>query len=111
METSRLSLIIQKAPWPYLYPLKENVCIPYNNMVFGPTLRVSLMRFMENPANILVPVMLFVLLMPGVLFTVPQVAAPVNIPGLNVNNQVLAHAGVFAAVYFTLRTIFPQFYY
>lgn len=80
-------------------------------MVFGPALRVSLMRFMENPANILVPVILFVLLTPGVLFTVPQVSVLVNVPGLNVNNQVLAHAGIFAAVYFVLRTLFPQFYY
>ena len=52
--------------------------------------------------NVLVPVVLFVLLSPGVLLSLP--------PGQSHLVQVLTHAVVFGAVYWGLRTTFPQFY-
>lgn len=52
--------------------------------------------------NVLVPVVLFVLLSPGVLLSLP--------PGSSHLIQVLTHAAVFGLVYFTLRTVFPQYY-
>lgn len=53
-------------------------------------------------ANVLVPVVLFVVLSPGVLLSLP--------PGSPHLIQVLTHAAVFGLVYFMLRTVFPQYY-
>jgi hypothetical protein len=53
-------------------------------------------------ANILVPVVLFILLSPGVLLSLP--------PGSGRLTQVVTHAVVFGAVYLGLRTVFPQYY-
>jgi len=53
-------------------------------------------------ANILVPVILFILLSPGVLLSIPA--------GSGRLVQVVTHAAVFGAVYLGLRTVFPQYY-
>jgi hypothetical protein len=53
-------------------------------------------------ANIVVPVLLFVVLSPGILLSLP--------PGQPHFVQVLTHAVVFGAVYATLRMVFPQYY-
>lgn len=53
-------------------------------------------------ANVLVPVVLFVLLSPGVLLSLP--------PGSSRLVQVVTHAVVFGAVYTGLRMTFPQYY-
>jgi hypothetical protein len=53
-------------------------------------------------ANVLVPVVLFILLSPGVLLSLP--------PGQSQIVQVVTHAVVFGAVYFGLRKVFPQYY-
>lgn len=53
-------------------------------------------------ANVLVPVVLFVLLSPGVLLSLP--------PGAGRLTQVVTHAVVFGLVYWTLRSVFPQYY-
>ena len=52
--------------------------------------------------NVLVPVVLFVLLSPGVLLSLP--------PNQSHLVQVLTHAVVFGAVYWGLRMTFPQYY-
>jgi hypothetical protein len=52
--------------------------------------------------NIVIPVLLFILLSPGVLLALP--------PGAGKTTQVLTHAVVFGAVYFGLRKTFPQYY-
>lgn len=62
-------------------------------------------------ANIIVPVLLFILLTPGLLFTIPSVNnGNFPIPGKYQLNTVLVHSAVFAVIYITLRTIFPKFY-
>lgn len=53
-------------------------------------------------ANVLVPVILFVLLTPGLLLALP--------PGASLLVQTLTHAVVLGAVYWTLRSVFPQYY-
>ena len=53
-------------------------------------------------ANIVVPVILFILLSPGVLLSLP--------PGGTYITKVLTHAAVFAVVYYFLRRTFPQYY-
>ena len=52
--------------------------------------------------NIIIPVLLFILLSPGVLLSLP--------PGASRITQVLTHAIVFAIVYYGLRMTFPQYY-
>ena len=52
--------------------------------------------------NIWIPMLLFVLLSPGVLLSLP--------PGAGRTTQVLTHALVFGLVYWGLRKTFPQYY-
>ena len=53
-------------------------------------------------ANIFVPVLLFILLTPGLLLALPA--------GASKTVQAVTHAAVFGAVYWTLRSVFPQYY-
>jgi hypothetical protein len=53
-------------------------------------------------ANVIVPVLLFILLTPGLLLSVPS--------GASLLVKTLTHAAVFAVVYWTLRRTFPQYY-
>ena len=53
-------------------------------------------------ANVLVPVILFILLTPGLVLALP--------PGQPLWVQTLTHAVVFGVVYTVLRSIFPQYY-
>ena len=52
--------------------------------------------------NVIVPALLFILLSPGVLVSLP--------PGASRLVQVLTHSVVFAVVYSVLRSVFPQYY-
>jgi hypothetical protein len=52
--------------------------------------------------NIIIPMVLFVLLTPGVLVALP--------PGQSLLVQSVTHAVVFGAVYYGLRMTFPQYY-
>jgi len=52
--------------------------------------------------NVIVPMLLFVLLSPGVLLSLPPGASPVV--------QASTHAVVFGLVYYGLRKVFPQYY-
>ena len=61
-------------------------------------------------ANILVPVILFVLLSPGVLLTLPPLSKGVFRSGQTSLTAVVVHAVVFAVVYALLRRTFPKYY-
>lgn len=61
-------------------------------------------------ANIIVPVILFVLLSPGVLLTIPPLSKGLFMSGQTSVTSVLVHAVVFALVYMFLRKTFPQYY-
>jgi hypothetical protein len=52
--------------------------------------------------NVIIPMLLFVLLTPGVLLALP--------PGASLQVQAVTHALVFGAVYYGLRKTFPQYY-
>jgi len=52
--------------------------------------------------NIIIPVLLFILLSPGVLLSLP--------PGAGRTTQIATHAAVFGLVYWFLRSTFPQYY-
>lgn len=85
----------------YYYPIMLNLVA---NLKFG------FQKFMAYPANILVPTLLFILLSPGVLVSLPEIPTPVNILTLELDSQILTHTAVFGVVYFLLQTFFPQFY-
>jgi Protein of unknown function (DUF3339) len=61
-------------------------------------------------ANVLVPVILFILLSPGVLLTLPPLSKGVLMSGQTSVTAVIVHAVVFAVVYSYLRATFPQYY-
>jgi len=52
--------------------------------------------------NIVVPVLLFILLSPGAVLTLP--------PGQSRLTQVVFHAAVFGLVYYLLRRTFAKYY-
>ena len=52
--------------------------------------------------NVIVPVLLFILLTPGLLLSIPA--------GSSRLVQTLTHAVVFGIVYTVLRSVFPQYY-
>jgi hypothetical protein len=52
--------------------------------------------------NVIIPMILFVVLTPGVLLALP--------PGQTLLVQSVTHALVFGAVYYGLRVTFPQYY-
>jgi hypothetical protein len=60
------------------------------------------MTYTQMDLNVIIPVLLFILLSPGVLLSLP--------PGSSHLVQVVTHAAVFGAVYTGLRMTFPQYY-
>lgn len=62
---------------------------------------------MSKPANIIMPVVLFVLLCPGVLLSVPGAGWT---PGYADMKVVATHAAVFAAAWVGLRIVFAKYY-
>lgn len=62
-------------------------------------------------ANILVPVLLFILLSPGFLVTISTATLGLSrFIAATPTTTLLVHAVVFALVYYLLRKYFPQFY-
>ena len=61
-------------------------------------------------ADVLVPVLLFILLSPGVLLTLPPLKKGVFMSNETCLTSVLVHALVFAGVYMGLRSTFPKYY-
>jgi hypothetical protein len=60
--------------------------------------------------NILIPVLLFILLAPGFILTIPPQSKGLIASGQSNLSSVLVHAVVFALIYFLLRKYFPQYY-
>jgi hypothetical protein len=58
---------------------------------------------MKELTNLLVPVILFILLTPGLLLTLPYESS-------SKIEQSLTHAAVFLAAYALLRTVFKKYY-
>ncbi len=91
---------------------------------FGPTLLVNalifavlyyvLMKFVLKKeltrADIMVPMVLYILLTPGVLLTIPPGSKGLFMSGQTSGAAVAAHTLVFALVFALLRKSFPQYY-
>lgn len=60
--------------------------------------------------NVIVPVILFILLSPGVLLTIPALSKGLFLSGQTSLVSVAVHALVFGLVYMGLRRVFPSYY-
>jgi len=60
-------------------------------------------KLFDQPANIVVPFLLFILLSPGLLFTLPEKSS-------SMVEKVLTHAVLFLVVYSLLRLFFSSYY-
>ena len=67
-------------------------------------------KFTLTPADLIVPAILFILLTPGVLLTLPPSGGPVFLSGQTGIVPVMVHAVVFSIVWASTRGFFPQFY-
>jgi hypothetical protein len=60
-------------------------------------------KLINKPANIIVPVLLFILLTPGLLFELPEKKSELWIKSLT-------HGANFAGIYILLNVLFSDFY-
>ena len=67
-------------------------------------------KFTLTPADLVVPALLFIVLTPGVLLTIPPGTEGVLLSGQTGIVQVIVHAVIFSILYSSLRGIFPRFY-
>ena len=71
----------------------------------------QLKALFDKPANMLVPVLLFILLSPGLLVTLGGEGQMVKfMPNMAMLKTVGIHAAVFLVLYGLLRTLFAQYY-
>ena len=67
-------------------------------------------KFTMTPADLIVPALLFVLLTPGVILTLPPNGGSIFFSGHTGLVPVMVHTLVFSIVWASLRGFFPQFY-
>jgi hypothetical protein len=60
------------------------------------------MNILDKPLNIIVPMILFILLTPGLLVTLPDKGDKVTVA--------IVHTLIFGAIYTLLRTVFAKYY-
>jgi len=60
------------------------------------------MTMLDKPLNIIVPMILFILLTPGLLVTLPDKGDKVTVA--------IVHTLIFGAIYTLLRTVFAKYY-
>tara|TARA_R110002074_G_scaffold8841_4_gene35788 strand:- start:1609 stop:1998 length:390 start_codon:yes stop_codon:yes gene_type:complete len=63
-----------------------------------------------RPTDLVIPTVLFMLLSPGMLLTIPPSSGGLFMSGQTSVASVLAHSVVFAVVFAFLRKTFPQYY-
>lgn len=79
----------------------------FNIAVFS---MLKMMGVSMKKTDLLVPTILFVMLSPGMLLTIPPGSGGLLTSGQTSLNSMLVHTIVFAIVYALLRANFPQFY-
>jgi len=67
-------------------------------------------KFTLTPADLIVPALLFILLTPGVILTLPPSNGPVFFSGNTGIVPILVHTVVFSILFASLRGVFPQYY-
>lgn len=61
------------------------------------------MKIFDKPANVVVPVLLFILLSPGLFLRLPNSNASTLV-------VILTHAVAFGLIYALLLSVFPEYY-
>jgi Protein of unknown function (DUF3339) len=69
-----------------------------------------LLKLVLTPTDLIVPTILFVLLSPGVLLTLPPGSNGVFASGQTSMGSIMVHALVFAVVFALIRKQFPAYY-
>jgi|DEB0MinimDraft_10_1074344.scaffolds.fasta_scaffold45633_2 hypothetical protein len=84
----------------------------FHALVFLIVYRViaNVMGVALKPADLIVPTVLFILLSPGMLLTIPPGAKGLYMSGETSLQSILVHTLVFAIVFAFLRKTFPQVY-
>lgn len=82
-------------------------CVYYRTSIVDAQSLVELLEELSHirykmDLNVIIPMLLFVLLTPGVLLSLP--------PGQSILVQSVTHSLVFGLVYYGLRMVFPQYY-
>ena len=67
-------------------------------------------KFTLTPADLIVPALLFVLLTPGVILSLPPDGGSVFFSGQTGIVPILVHTVVFSIIFASLRGVFPQYY-
>jgi hypothetical protein len=67
-------------------------------------------KFTLTPADLIVPALLFVLLTPGVILTLPPNGGSIFFSGRTGIVPIMVHTLVFSIVWASTRGFFPQFY-
>lgn len=65
---------------------------------------------MNKPLNLIVPMVLFIILSPGLLLTIPPVDGKLFASGKTSVAAILVHAVVFVLIYAILRYLFKDKY-
>lgn len=96
-----------------LFTMNTSTCsVLFHALVFMLAYRViaRAMNLVLTPADLVVPTVLFILLSPGVVVTIPPGNAGLITTGETSMDAILNHTLVFALVFALLRKTFPQFY-
>ena len=67
-------------------------------------------KFTLTPADLIVPAILFILLTPGVILTLPPNGGSIFFSGKTGLVPIMVHTLVFSIVWASTRGFFPQFY-
>jgi len=67
-------------------------------------------KFTLTPADLIVPALLFILLTPGVILTLPPIDGSVFFSGKTGLVPVMVHTVIFSILFASLRGVFPQYY-
>jgi len=67
-------------------------------------------KFTLTPADLIVPALLFILLTPGVILTLPPIDGSVFFSGRTGLVPVMVHTVIFSILFASLRGVFPQYY-
>ena len=67
-------------------------------------------KFTLTPADLIVPALLFVLLSPGVILTLPPNGGSIFFSGSTGIVPIMVHTLIFSIMWASLRGFFPQFY-
>lgn len=94
METSRYSVMFHALVFMLAYRILAS-------KIFGLVL---------TPADLIVPTVLFMVLSPGMLLTLPPSSKGPFVSGQTSVAAILTHALVFAVIFALLRKNFPQYY-